>query len=249
MKIKKIYLLFLFAILFSMSGKGQNIGFSWDKLNENSSRLHGKLRGEEYLISLIGNSYFFLHKEWFDATITLVDNDVFENVKVRYLAYGDELISLNENLESFFYKVDKDIVKEFLLKEVLEGGKVVERKFIKLFFDGLVNEGDRYLEELYAGSKSLLAFNQIVKEGDRKHTNELGVMSDADYRLKITFYMYSEENGFTKLLTRKRSFIQALPAHKKEIRKIFRQNKIKLRNKEGMIKTFALIDETGLLNK
>ena len=247
MKIKRTYLFFLFAILLSVHVNGQDTGFYWVRLNETSNRLQGKMRGEYYYNSLIGNNYFFLHKEWYDANITLVDGDVFENVKVRYLAYGDELISYNENIRSYFYKIDKDIVKEFLLKEVLEGGKVVEHKFVKLFYDGLL-KGDRYFEELYSGTRSLLVFHQIRGIKVRPFKDEAGIMRDTEYRMHKIYYIYSAYKGFSKIRNTRHSFLRNLPEYKKSIRKIFRQNRITLVDESSMIKAFMLLDEASLLN-
>jgi len=246
MKVKKTYLFFIIAILFSVYSNGQNTDFYWVKLNKNANRLQGKLRGEYYFNSLVSNSYFFLHKDWQDASITLIDGDVFENIKIRYLAYGDELISYNENIRSYFYMIDKNIVKEFSIKEVLNSGEIKEHKFVKLYFDGIL-KGDRYFKELYSGTNSLLLYYNIRATKVRQFKDKSGIIRDTEYRMHITYYLHSDDKGFSKLNKTKRSFRRTLPEYKKEIRKIFRQNKISLYDEKSMTQAFKLLDEAGLL--
>lgn len=247
MKIKITYLFFMFAILFSVCINGQNAGFYLGNLNESTNRLQGKLRGEYYYNSLVGNKYFFLHKDWNDATIKLIDGDVFENVKVRYLAYGDELISYNKNIRSYFYKIDKDIVEQFTIKSISKNGDAKNQKFIKLYYDGLL-KGDRYFEELYSGTRSLLVYYSISATKVRPFTDKSGILRDTEYRLRISYFMYSAEDGFLKLKKTKRSFRKVLPDHKKEIRKIFRKNRLAVFDESSMIQVFKLLDNAGVLN-
>ena len=246
MKIKIKYLLFLFAILFSVCTDGQNTSFYLGKLNESTNRLQGKLRGEYYYNSLVGNEYFFLHKKWSDATITLIDGDVFENVKVRYLAYGDELISYNENIKSYFFKIDKDIIKQFTIETILNSGNVKHQKFIKLYYDGLT-KGDRYFEELYSGTRSLLLYYTIRGTKVRPFKDNSGILQDTEYRMHVTYFMYSPDEGYTKIHKTKRAFRAALPDNKKEIRKLFRKNKLNIFDDASMIQAFKLLEEANIL--
>lgn len=241
MKIKKTYFFILFLVLLGTVAIAQNNNEYWNYLNKTSNRLQGKLTGEIYYISSEANSNFFLQKEWVKATIVLEDDDVFNNVKVRYLAYGDELIAYNENVRSL-YTVDKETIKAFYFSD-----NERERKFIKLYFDG-INGGNKFYELLYSGNRLLLAFHRVEQIKVSPYADMLGVVHDTKFRMTISYSMYSKKNGFSKLFTRKSSFIKTIPEHKKEIRKIFRQNKIMLSDEKSMIQAFDLLDKAELLN-
>jgi hypothetical protein len=73
----------------------------------------------------------FYKKDWVEGTITLKDGDVFEGVRMRYMAFGDELVAYNSNIHALFI-VDKNTVKQFTIKTPLSSGSFAERKFINL---------------------------------------------------------------------------------------------------------------------
>ena len=109
-------------------------------------------------------------------------------------------------------------------------------------------KGDRYFEELYSGTRSLLVFHQIRGTKVRPFKDEAGIMRDTEYRMHVTYYIYSADKGFLKIRNTKRSFRNVLPEHKKKIRKIFRQNNITLIDERSMVDAFMLLDEAGMLN-
>ena len=130
MKAKKIIINILIILGFSLSGMAQFKGPSGEDLSQNSNRLQGKLTGTVYNITPEANANFFLHEKWNDGIITLEDNDIFTGLKMRYYAYGDELVVYNEKIRSLFI-VDKNKVNEFRLVTSEK-----EMHFIKLDFEG-----------------------------------------------------------------------------------------------------------------
>ena len=127
----KTYAIFLLLLSLGIQGLSQNSGLSWNTLNENSNRLKGKIRGETFYVTSTSNQFFFLQRDWADGKIELTDGDIYDNVKMRYYAFGDELVAYNDRIRSLFI-VDKDIVKRFSYKELLNGGGFKEREFVKL---------------------------------------------------------------------------------------------------------------------
>lgn len=246
MKRLKKYPVFLFFLLSVFTVSGQSSGFYWNHLNEDSNRLIGKLRGEIYYVTAISNQYFFLQMEWMEGIIELTDGDVYDNIMVRYNANDDELVAYNNQIRSL-YIVDKDIVKKFSFKEILKNGDFKEREFIKLHYEALFG-GDRFFERLYSGDRMLLAFHYVVEAKVRPYIDKLGAMRDTEYNLKVNYYMHDSKNGFKKIQPKRRSIIKAIPEHKKEIKKIIRQNNINLYNEYSLIQTFMLLDNAGLLN-
>ena len=207
--------------------------------DESSNRLQGKITGEVYIISSLENQYFFLQKDWVNSRIVLEDGDVFDNLRVRYQVNNDELIAYNDKLKTLF-KVDKNKISKFYLLN-----NNAEREFVRMNFDGMQPKV-RFFERLYTGKCTLLAYHNVDEIKVTPYEDKSGIMRDSQYKLDVTYFMYTQEKGFDKVLPNKRSFFKLLPQRKKEIRKIFRQNKLILSGNESMIQAFKLIDGAGL---
>lgn len=240
MKIQKRYIGIICFVLLTWSGVAQNSGFYWNQLNDSSNRLQGKLMGKVYYISALANSNFLYPDEWKDGTVALSDGDIFENMKLRYHVFQDELIAYNEN-KSALYFVEKELVKSFTFET---DGQT--QKFLKLSRDK-GNGKPQFFEELYTGSLSLVVFRYIYEHKVSPYMDKLGAMRDIEYRLKTEFYLYSENKPLQKILPKRSAFISAFPEHKKGIKKLFRKNNLFIQNQQSMIQVFRILDEAGLL--
>jgi hypothetical protein len=238
--IKSIFFV-LFVALFLNETSAQNSGFYWNNLNENSNRVNGKILGETFLINPTANRYFFLQEDWTIGKIITEDDDVYDNFRIRYLAFGDELIAYNTQIRTLF-TVDKEIVKSFVFNDNLR-----ERTFVKIYFDG-INKGDKYFEQLYLGSRNLLAFHHVGEKKVVPYTDKSGVLRDTEFNMIVTYYVYTEKSGFEKINTKRRSILKVFPEKKKEIKKLFRQHKLFVNSEVALIQAFTLLDEAGLLN-
>ncbi len=236
---KRIWLYSLIMLL-SAPVVGQNINAEWRRLNINSNRLQGKLTGSVFYLNSISNNNYFLQKDWFPGTIQLEDGDLFENQWVRYHARQDELVVFNETIGNLIL-ADKNKVKSFTVNS--DDGP---EHFVKLYFDGF-NPGTRYFEELFAGNRSLLAFYYIQERKSDVYADKNGKLKDTFYLLDTKYYMYSEETGFIRLHNSRRSFYRIFPEHKKQMRRLFRKNKLYTLDKQGLIRTFELLQEAGIL--
>ena len=239
------YMIFLFILLLQGAASAQYSGLYSENLNLNSNRLHGKLTGEVFYLSLISNASHFLQPDWVEGTITLKDGDVFEGVRMRYMAYGDELVVYNGNIKTLFV-VDKNTVKQFTYKTPLSSGNFAERKFVNL--DSLGVFLDRaYFEELYAGTVKLLVFYQIEERKISPYIDSSGKLSDTEFRLKTIYYLLSNVNELTRFQLKNRSLFTLIPENKKEIRKLFRKNKINIIDESSAVQAFDLLDANGFL--
>lgn len=239
------YMIFLFILLLQGAASAQYSGLYSENLNQNSNRLQGKLTGEVFYLSLIGNANHFLQKDWVEGTITLKDGDVFEGVRMRYMAYGDELVAYNSNIHALFI-VDKNTVKQFTFKSPSGSGSFYERKFINLdSIDIFLNRN--YFEELYSGTLKLLVFYQIEESKISPFIDSSGKLSDTEFRLKTMYYLLFKVNGLTRFQLKNRSFFTLFPENKKEVRKLFRRNKINIIDESSAIQAFELLDTNGFL--
>ncbi len=238
------YLFTGIVLLFSLSGIPQNQS-AWITLNSNSNRFEGKLSGETFYLSTVANGNFFLQNDWVTGSITLTDGDTFENIKLRYLAYGDEIVAYNENLRTL-YIVEKKLVKEFTFKSTSDFGENNEIKFINLNSLNLQG-GKSYFEELYSGGARLLAYYNVEEYKVSPFTDRLGNTRDTEYKLVVKYYLFNDKNELYRILRNKKSFYRIYPNHKKEIRKLIRKNHISLVGQNSLLQAFTLLDKAGIL--
>lgn len=238
--LKSIFFVLLVGF-FMNETSAQNSGFYWNNLNENSNRVKGKILGETYIISPTANRYFFLQEDWLTGRIITEDGDIYDNYRIRYLAFGDELIAYNTQIKTLF-TVDKEIVKGFVFQDNSR-----ERIFVKIYFDG-INKGDKYFEQLYAGTRNLLAFHHVGEKKVAPYTDKSGVLRDTEFNMMVNYFVYSEKSGFEKINTKRRSILKIFPEKKKEIKKLFRQHKLFIYSEVSLVQAFALLDEAGILD-
>jgi hypothetical protein len=219
----------------------QKFEFHWEQLNDSSNRLEGKLTGTVFVLTSKINSNYFFHRDWYDGTITLEDNDVFDGMKLRFQAFDNELVVYNNNLRNLFV-VDKEKVNHFT---VITPGET--QKFVKLFYDGYP-KGERYYEVLYDGRRKLLAYHQVIEEKTRPFVDQFGIMKDTNYRLITIYYMHTSKAGFQRIRLQRRSLLSHFPDNKRELRRLLRRNNLDVFEEPGMIRAFKLLDESGYFN-
>jgi len=238
-KVKKYLLLFL-LIPVQFPGWSQNSGISISNLSKESNRFQGKLTGEIYYLSPVSNASYFLQNDWEEGTIILRDGDVFENMRMRYMAFGDKLVAYNNNNRTLFI-VDKSIVKEFIFYSRIETGELTEQKFINLdSLNLLFNKS--YFHELYSGALKLLCFYQVEQNKVSPYIGVGGKMYDTEFRLKTMYYIMSKDNRVEKIQFNNRSFYNIYPEHKKEIKKILRKNKISVTDENSAVQAVKTLD-------
>lgn len=240
--IKKIQWLIL-TLVWAAAIQAQNSVFNWEALGENSNRLEGKLTGLAYRIPPLANSAHFMQNRWVDGTILLEDGDLFENVRIRYLTFHDELVAYNPNLKQLFI-VDKEKVKSFTF--IYPEGR---QTFTKLYFDAFVDAGYRYFDVKYEGTRWLVAFHYIYEEKTSVYRDTYGKLRDSQLKPKKTYFMYFPgEEQFRRVQEKRRWFVKLFPENKREVRRIFRRNNLRRFDEKGMIQAFSLLDENGFFN-
>jgi hypothetical protein len=236
---KKIQLFILIFVL-ALFSQAQTSLLNWEALGENSNRLEGKLTGLSYRIPPLANSTHFLQDSWVDGEILLEDGDLFNSVKIRYLAFHDELVAYNPNLKQVFI-VDKEKVNSFTF-HYPKG----QQKFVKLYFDSFVNAGYRYFDLKYDGTRWLVAFHYIYEEKTSVYRDAYGKLRDTRLKPKQTYFMYfPEDEQFRRVQEKRRWFVKLFPERKRDVRRMFRRNNLRRFDEKGMIQAFSLLDENG----
>ncbi len=232
----------LLAILFPLvTGAQENSTFK-NNITPKTSQLNGKLIGERYYLTVMANSKFFLPDDWAEGSVTLTDGDYFEGVKLRYMAFGDQLVVYNKNIQVFF-TIDHEIVRSFSFKTRIGN----TRKFINLGLHKNISEDKNYFEVLYSGNNSLLAFHSVNELKVTPYMDNSGVIRDIEYRPELVYFALTKDNRLIKMQKSRRTFAVNFPKHKKEIRKTFRQKRLSALTEASFIHSFKVLDESGVL--
>jgi hypothetical protein len=186
---------------------------------------------------------FFYQQDWKVSTVTLTDGDVFENVKLRYLAYGDQIVAYNDNMRTLF-KIEKETVKQFTYKNEETN---TEMKFVNVCSEENFN-GCRFFQELYSGNSKLMAFHFVEDIKVSPYTDKHGIMRDSEYRMNTSYFLFNDELGLIRIQKSRRSFIKNFQEKKREIKRLLRKNKQIIIDENSMIQAFTLLDEAGVLN-
>jgi hypothetical protein len=90
-----------------------------------------------------------------DGEVLMEDGDLFKNLHLRYLAFGDQLAAYNSNLHQMFI-VDKKKVSRFTVRNDLG-----EQNFIKVYLNAGISGQDRYFEIKYEGKGGFWCFIRL----------------------------------------------------------------------------------------
>jgi hypothetical protein len=238
-------------ILFLMAGYimmfpvvAQVPSFDWQVLGENSNRLEGKLTGTIYHLPVEVSSRHFLHERFMDGEVLLEDGDLFKNLHLRYLAFGDQLAAYNSSLHQMFI-VDKKKVSRFTVRN--DQG---EQNFIKVYLNTGFSGQVRYFEIKYEGKRWFMVFHQIVEEKTSIYRNEHGKLRDTVLKLRKTYFMYDPATEKFRYLSNSRSsFVRLFPEDKREVRRLFRRNRLYRFDELEMVHAFRILDEAGFFEK
>ena len=239
------YLLFCYLITVAVVSDGQTTGLYNANLKQSSNNLNGKISGEIYYLNPKANSYFFLHKEWVKGSVVFRTGEVFENIDLRYQAFDDELIAYNENNRALV-KIDKEKVKEFTLNFSESDENATNSTFVNIdsvsFF---VNTN--YFECLYRGTVMLLVSSRLIEKKVTPYYDSNGQLRDSEYILRTASFIYSTQNGLSRITYSNHSVANVYPDQKREIKKTLRQSKIKISDAKSAVNALEILDKAGLL--
>jgi hypothetical protein len=244
MKQMQFILILMAGFIMMFSAVAQVPSFDWEALDERSNRMEGKLTGTIYHLPVEVSSRHFYHDKWMNGDVLMEDGDLYKNLHLRYLAFGDQLAAYNSNLHQMFI-IDKKKVSRFTIRHDWE-----EQKFVKVYHHAGISGQDRFFEIMYEGNRCFLVFHQIVEEKTGIYRNEYGKLRDTELKNRETWFMYDPVSGkFNYLYKSRRSLLRHFPDNKKDIRRIFRRNHLYRFDELEMVHAFRLLDEAGFFEK
>nr|WP_319999138.1 hypothetical protein [uncultured Draconibacterium sp.] len=227
------------GVLLAFIVEAQDVGIYTYSLNSESNKLQGKMLGKVLMFNAEVNSYFLYPNDWVSGSVKFVNGNIFENLQLRYQAYDDELISYNDN-GRFLYQVEKELVERFSFQD---GNKT--HKFVRLTKNNN-QETNMYLEELYNGAVNLMVDWYIYEQSVSPYNDRYGIRRAVEYQLRKDYYLYTEQDGLTKIRLNRAALFSRFPKNKKQIRKLLRQNKLRIDSELSMIHALQLLVENNL---
>lgn len=239
------YLFFSYLVTVTVLSFGQPTGLYNPNLKQSSNNLNGKIAGEIYYLNPKANNYFFLHKEWVKGSVVFKTGEVFENIDLRYQAFNDELITFNEN-NRVLVKIDKEKVKEFTLNFSDSDENATNPTFVNI--DSVsIFVNTNYFECLYRGTVMLLVSSRVIEKKVTPYNDSNGEFRDSEFILRKASFIYSIQNGLNRITYSNHSVANVYPEQKREIKKILRQNKIKISDAKSATNALEILDKAGLL--
>lgn len=228
------------ATLFTCVLQAQDNGILTFSIDSSSNSLQGKLLGEVYTVSPDANAYFLYPEDWVPGSVTLVNGQVIDGLSLRFETSENQLIAYNEN-GRFVYRIEKDLVKSFSFTDDKSTSN-----FVRITKNNN-KQTNMYLQELYKGGMSLLVRWFIYERSVIPYVDRNGLNRATEYELNKDYYLYSEDTGLQKIKLKERAIYSSFPQHKKEIRKLFRQNNVDIKEEQSMVSAMSLLDGNGLL--
>jgi hypothetical protein len=179
--------------------------------------------------------------EWLVGNVLLENEKEYQNVKLKYNAYQDQLIGLQQ--EKYPILLDKDKVRAFTMmaKDSIEIMKFVKAKHLDHRLKRV--EGDQYVQVLHQGIVSLYALNRkLLNKANYRGAYNYGNKYDEFVNIEPTYYL-AEAGEAHKLKLKKRKVIKSFDDHTQAISKYIENEHLELSNEESLLKVIAYYEK------
>ncbi len=207
------------------------------ELTTESNSLNYKIPGNQYYNMIVPAGSIFLFNDWEDGYLTLVNGDRYDDLSLKYNLYTDELIHINNRSVSMI-QVDKNTIAEF-------GFYLGDNKdmiFRQMYFPKYPG-GNYFFEILYEGNLTLGVRHRSMEEQTSTYKDAYGMLRNSVYNIHEYYYVIFPENQFERFRLNRRSFADVFPDHKKEVKRLLRQNHLRINNTSEAIQAIKLVEE------
>jgi len=183
----------------------------------------------------------YLSDEWLVGNVLLENEKEYQNVKLKYDAYQDQLIGLQQ--EKYPILLDKDKVRAFTMmaEDSMEVFKFVKAKYLDHSLKRV--DGDQYVQVLHQGIVSLFAVNRkLLNKANYRGAYNYGNKYDEFVNIEPTYYL-AEAGEAHKLKLKKRKVIKSFASHMQAISRFIENEQLQLNNEESLLKLIAYYEE------
>lgn len=200
-----------------------------------------KIKGTRYVPNDFYQGNPFLTDNFVPGVIEMEDGTTIGSLQLRYNTYRDELIYFNAEISTQIV-IDKISLSGFSLTD----DKGIQRNFRQFQYAGYLS-GNRYFEMLSKGNVSLLAFRKIVLQDCPAYYNESGKLKNMSYQEAYSYYLYNPQTGYELIKPDLSSLLSKFDQpNQKRVRKLLRENKIRIRDEKSFVKGWNLISDNKI---
>ncbi len=231
-------------VLAVFAGSAQEFYNSVNPLTTGANSLNYKLTGRKYYFTSSLEGTVYVDNEWTAGSVILENGDRYDNVYLKLNTLTEDLICYNERTGSIII-LDKYIIDEFLM----DTGNSISPRFRKIYFDKYP-KGEHYFNVLYDGKLQFLLWYQTHEVKTSVYRDSHGFLRDTEYKPAQDFFLVFPDNNIIKIKGTRKSLIDVFPDKKKEVRYLFRKNKIRIasKNMAELARAVNLIEEEFFSN-
>lgn len=233
----KILLAVLFVFLV-INLTAQEFYNSVRPLTTESNTLNYKLTGNQYYFHSTLKGTVYLNDEMLRSNIKLVNGDRYEGIYAKLNTLLDEVIVYNERTGATFI-LDKSIVDEFEM-----GKEVGPYNLFRKVYSDKVPKGYHYFNVLYDGDVKLYLWYRTFETKTSVYDDSQGIRRDSQFEPIDSYYLVFPDNSIHRVQPNKRrAFLNLFPEQKRNLRKLFRKNKVQFNSNQELVRATQLIEQ------
>ncbi len=233
----RLNLLFSFIILFGAIP----IVAQTDTVNNGPQTLgtQARLSGSVFTFFMQARGSQYFKEEWMEGSVVLSSGEKVTGELLRYNAYLDELLWMPA-FGSNPVMVDKGLVDHFFINTMHD--TLLFRKTD--YLPGIRDIGKGiFLQELYTGEYSLFAHRKVVQKRESVESIGNSTFARPYIQPETDYYMISNRGdvlAFSRLGNRR--FSRLFEGRERDVRRILREEGIRISDERGLIQAIQLID-------
>ncbi len=207
---------------------------------KNPGQPEPRLSGEVFRITTktIGSQNFYDH--WSQGMVVLESGAIIDDHLLIYNGYIDELI-FQHPLTYETVVADKNFIREFRLLNPGREDIFINIRNSRWYASASLGS---YYRVLLEGNVSLLVYQKVKKAGEVAEYTSEGPQIHTKVEPDPAYFIFLND-GRSFFINRfnRRTFFQAFPEYKEELRKQFRQHHLRIRNEQDLIEAVKIIEK------
>jgi hypothetical protein len=196
-----------------------------------------KIKGTRHIPYAPAAGRPYLNDRFSSGEIELADGFRFEDLKLRYSSYRDEIIYYNPEIPAQIV-IDKATLTGFSLIDTLG-----TKRIFRLQYYGGYSPGMHFFEVLVDGEIKLLAYRKVSLEVCTPYNDLTGKLNNTIYQEAYSYYLYHPGKGYELIRINKNSLLSKFSQpDQKQVKIILRKNGVKINGEESFVRAWRLID-------
>ncbi|MCE4562865.1 hypothetical protein INQ51_00960 [Maribellus sp. CM-23] len=196
-----------------------------------------KLPGKQFYPLYVPSGSEFMDNKWQFGYVILENKDRYDSLRLKFNTYKNEIIWLHNRSMSMI-ELDKNVIKEFGFYS--ETGNLLS--FQKLH-PGDDPEDTHYFKMLYDGKLKIAILHYTIEKKVSAYRDKLGFMRNTSFEMRTDNYLIFPGNDFERFKFKRTSFLNLFGVKKKEVRRVLRQNQVRLSQEKDFIRAISVIEK------